>query len=428
MAAISNQEQAEATRLLERRGDRVSPKQRLPTGSMLFPDLVWAHWAWQQAVRPHRFVRRSRFWRIRADNRQTRQVIPTGSFSENGGPTNGRMARTLEQEYLDAADLFQRSEGEILKAYWCATEASAVVLTEKTQADSGPRSLRRSSVRIHRATDWVTSDAPDIANLLALADTLAIKVTNVLSRGSRSIAMEWIFNEQSFLLGFVERMGGHPSPKASSAVVAQHGAQLKLIEQFYDRAGKKVARMRYLLGMVIGLVVLAGVGAGIAGLVALFGTLDLASDSTRTFFACFGAGAVGAIVSVMTRMRQADGFSLDYEVGRLQCIVLGGFRPLVGAVFGTVAYFGLQSGLIPVKPSKGDQLFYFALLAFLAGFSERFTQVVLGGAELSVAKALPGAEPIEQNEVQAPAPTAGTSTPADANRAPPDDREQRRVR
>jgi hypothetical protein len=149
------------------------------------------------------------------------------------------MAHALEQDYLDAADLFQRSEGEILNAYWCATEASAVVLTEKKQADSGLRSLRRSCVRIHRATDWVTSDAPEIANLLALADTLSIKVSNILSRGSRSIAMEWIFNEQSFLLGFVERMGGHPSPKASSAVVAQHGAQLKLIEQFYDRAGER---------------------------------------------------------------------------------------------------------------------------------------------------------------------------------------------
>jgi hypothetical protein len=179
--------------------------------------------------------------------------------------------------------------------------------------------------------------------------------------------------------------------------------------------------------MVIGIVVLAGVGAGIAGLVALFGTLDLTSDSTRTFFACFGAGAVGAIVSVMTRMRQADGFSLDYEVGRLQCFVLGGFRPLLGAVFGTVAYFALQSGFINVNPPKGDQLYYFALLAFLAGFSERFTQVILGGAELSVAKALPGAEPIEGNEVQAPAPTAGTSTSANIRRAPPDDREQRGV-
>jgi ABC-type branched-subunit amino acid transport system permease subunit len=125
----------------------------------------------------------------------------------------------------------------------------------------------------------------------------------------------------------------------------------------------------------------------------------------------------------MTRMRQADGFSLDYEVGRLQCIVLGGFRPLVGAVFGTVAYFALQSGFINIHPPKGDELFYFALIAFLAGFSERFAQVILGGAELSVAKALPGAEPTKGNQAQAPTPTADTGTSTKARRTPPDDRE-----
>jgi ABC-type branched-subunit amino acid transport system permease subunit len=128
-------------------------------------------------------------------------------------------------------------------------------------------------------------------------------------------------------------------------------------------------------------------------------------------------------MSVMTRMRQADGFSLDYEVGRLQCIVLGGFRPLVGAVFGTVAYFALQSGFININPPKGDELFYFALISFLAGFSERFAQVILGGAELSVAKALPGAELIKGNEVQTPTPTAERSTSAEPRHSPPDDRE-----
>jgi hypothetical protein len=50
------------------------------------------------------------------------------------------------------------------------------------------------------------------------------------------------------------------------------------------------------------------------------------------------------------------------------------------------------------------------LLAFLAGFSERFAQTILGGAELSVAKALPGAEPIEG---EAPAATTIMSTPDD---------------
>src|SRR5262249_1523316 len=163
------------------------------------------------------------FWRIRTDGRRARKAVPARSFSENGRPTNGGMTHPLEQDYLDAADLFQRTEGDILRAYWCAAGASGVVLAGEKRAGSGLGSLQRSCVRIHRATDWVTSEAPEIANLLTLADTLAIKVTNILSRDSRSMAMEWIFNEESFLLGFVERMGGHPSPNESSAVVSQHG-------------------------------------------------------------------------------------------------------------------------------------------------------------------------------------------------------------
>jgi hypothetical protein len=166
VAAISNQDQVEATRLLELRGDRVSPQQRLPTGSMLFPDLVWARWAWQQAVRPHRFVRRSRFWRIRADSRHTRNAIPAGSFSENGRPTNGGMAHSLEQDYLDAADLFQRSE----------CERPPVLAMQKELGSESRYPLQRAgksagagfSILATMAASWLHS-RPDPSPIVALA-------------------------------------------------------------------------------------------------------------------------------------------------------------------------------------------------------------------------------------------------------------------
>jgi hypothetical protein len=52
-------------------------------------------------------------------------------------------------------------------------------------------------------------------------------------------------------------------------------------------------------------------GVLVAGVIELFATLDLIADSTHKF----GVGAVGAVVSVMTRMRKEDGVTLDYEVG-----------------------------------------------------------------------------------------------------------------
>ena len=96
----------------------------------------------------------------------------------------------------------------------------------------------------------------------------------------------------------------------------------------------------------------------------------------------------------MTRMRQEDGLKLDYEVGPALIVMLGAFRPILGAIFGTVAYFALESDFLPLTPppEPGKVFFYYPLIAFFAGFSERFAHVVLGEADLTVARALSGAD------------------------------------
>src|SRR5207249_284895 len=106
--------------------------------------------------------------------------------------------------------------------------------------------------------------------------------------------------------------------------------------------------------------------------------------NTQTFFACYAMGAIGALVSVMTRMASASGrsFTIDYEVGRRAIRRLGSFRPFIGAIFALVLYFALRGNLLQVKPASGQAtIYYYAALAFLAGFSERWAKVVLGSAE-----------------------------------------------
>ena len=65
---------------------------------------------------------------------------------------------------------------------------------------------------------------------------------------------------------------------------------------------------------------------------------------------------------------------------------------MIGAVFAVVLYFALRSGLVQLTTTGGDnsngtgaadledQVYFYATLAFVAGFSERKARVLLGGA------------------------------------------------
>jgi hypothetical protein len=410
MATVRTQPQA----------SRNDASERPLTGSIFFPDLVWAHWMWQCRVRPHVFVRPGRARRLLATVARLNGHPPRGGAARNGAEALPQAdVAALEAEYDREAEAFQRSEGKIIRAYWCASEASGVALTETKRRMSWLPGRRCGQQRLHRATEWVTADAPEVADLLHSGDTLAIRITRVLHPVPQRIAMEWVFSEQSYLLGFVERMGGRPSRKETASVVARHRMQIDRIERYYDRAARKAARIRYFGGMLLGLVVVAGLGSLIATLIELFGDLDLGSTATRNFYACFGAGAVGAMVSVMTRMRQEDGVRLDYEVGSLLIVMLGAFRPILGAIFGTAAYFALESGFLQLNPpSEKTVFFYYALFAFVAGFSERFAHVILGSADLTVAKALDDRDTVEQAAAEhrsPPTPSAnGAVTPSPA--------------
>ena len=274
-------------------------------------------------------------------------------------------------------------------------------------------------MRLHRATDWLTASYRDIQALLHHCDILAIKAAEVLRGTAKQVALEWIFSEEQLLLAAAERRAKadpalNGSTRAASrnaqkkpergaaaeprvdAVLAEAKQEIVRIERYYDRAANKAARITYVWGMVWGVAFALGLLALSALLVHLsFYPVELEAPATQNFFVAYAAGALGAVVSVLVRMKREDGFRLDYEVGRSQALRLGSFRPFIGGVFGLVVYFALESELLQLAvpdqdPSTGASAasFYFlALIAFVAGFSERFTHVVIGGAERSLAAA-----------------------------------------
>jgi hypothetical protein len=351
-------------------------------GALVFPELIWKHYCWQHALHPERYGK-----------------------SRNGhGAQNGDV-RQLYRAYRRSLDRFEDDAGAIVDAYWCLTDASAVVLTSK-QTSRWPR---RHDLRLYRATDWVTSAAPRIAALLHHSDSLAMKANQILPTVPKRIALNWIFSEQSFLLGVIERTDGKPSENDLDSVVAEHSEELKRIERYYDRAASKSVRLVYFLGMLVGILLLAALGLAISAILGISTELNLRSTPTQNFFASYGAGAVGALVSVMLRMRPdtRSGFSVDYEVGRGPIFWLGAFRPVIGAIFASAVYFALESDFIQLGSITQQNTFtFYAFIGFLSGFSERFTHVIFGEAELTVAEALgaapPGRDSKKPEEVEQP--------------------------
>jgi hypothetical protein len=357
--------------------DGVPAPSRGASGAILFPELVRAHYEWQHRTGQGPRARRGR---------NVRDHDAALARREDGR----RDGRELEQAYRKKVKEFQAAEGEILDAYWCWNEASAVALTAKRKKRTA---IRRGAaqLRLHRATDWATIKMPEIAELLHHYDSLGIRVSEILTPAPKRIAMERIFAEQSYLLGFVETTKGKPSESQLRTLLEKQRAALKHIEDYYDRAGENAARIYYFFGMMVGVLLLAGVATATTVPLVVSAGVDL--GEMRDYLASYAAGAIGAVVSVMSRMRQdtatQQGFRVDYEVGKGPLWFLGGVRPLLGAIFGTATYFALQSSLVQMSPQAPDKAFYFfALLAFLSGFSERFTHVIFGQAEKTVTATL----------------------------------------
>jgi hypothetical protein len=327
------------------RAEAVSPGEAIS-----FPELVWAHFLYQRELKEKQ---------------------------ELHGPS--------EVEYRRRLAAFVREHGDLVNAYWCTSEASAVALTARPRGRVWGVLWRRSpEIRFHAATDWITKDAADAAHTLHGCETLAIRVGEVLEGTSERIAMQWILSVAGYVLGVVDQSDGKPSRPELGVACRRARAELQQVEAYYDRAGEKSARLVYFWGMMAGVATLVVLAVAAAAVMALFDSFDAHRGSTQQFFACYGMGGIGALVSVMTRMAAGGGrsFTIDYEVGRRSIRRLGSFRPFIGAIFALVLYFALRGDLLQIKPTSGSaSIYFYTALAFLSGFSERWAKVVLGSAE-----------------------------------------------
>jgi hypothetical protein len=235
-------------------------------------------------------------------------------------------------------------------------------------------------LRFHRATDWVTRDSPAVADLLCRCEGLAIKITEVLRHSSETIALRRVLAVASALLGFLDRDGADEQADPVP-VVREQRQELNSIEEYYRRAGSRIGRILYTWGMVIGLTVLAALLSVFLVPLSLWGPLEWGDPGLQIFLVSYGAGAIGAFISVLQRMA-TEKFMIHYDLGKRSLYILGSYRPVLGAVFGVFTYFLLASHLLQTEDPAGERaLFFYGAVAFVAGFSERFTKVLVKGVE-----------------------------------------------
>ena len=323
-------------------------------GGAFFADVVRAHYAWERAL--------------------------------NDGTVPSRVAE-LAKSYEDTLKTFEAEEGSILDAYWCVRRPSAVAVTEKRQS-TRDKLAGEQQIRLHRLSNWLMPrNAQKLDYLLHECDEFAIKSEEILRGAPKRIALRSIYEVESSVLGFLERTGGKPAAAEVDDFVGSVTKGMHAARECYANAADKVARMVYVSGLFGGVAAMLPVSIFAAIGLWIFGALDLHSAGVQTFFACLTAGALGAFVSVLSRMASPTKFELDPEIGRRALFYLGAYRPLVGAIFGLSLYFLLRSsllqgGLLAQEPPNAFATFVVA--AFLGGFSERFVKVMLHSAENTV--------------------------------------------
>lgn len=300
-----------------------------------------------------------------------------------------RVDEETRELYQSALADFEETAGPIVDAYWCREEASAVALTVREPSERGHRLLGRigrrppePELRLHRVTDWATANAPPLADLLHSCDILAIKAGEGLEGAARRVAIHWVLAVETHVLGFVERSHANDIDlKELQAFVSRERAELSQIESYINGSGDRAARIYYVQGMLLGIFPLVALGFLAAFLISLFDALDVHDEAIRAFYGCLAAGAAGAIVSVLSRMgSKSDNFAVDHEISRLGLYRLGSHRPLVGAIFGVAMYFLVSTSVLQIEQETKSFAFYITV-AFLAGFSERWTRVILTGAQ-----------------------------------------------
>lgn len=286
----------------------------------------------------------------------------------------GAVDAAAEAAYDSVLTAFEARHGRLVRTYWCSEVESAVGLTEQKRRLGGP------VYTFHRESDWATKHAPEVAEELHRCDALAVRARAVLTGVRQHICLELVVACAANLLSLVDARARSGDKTKTAEALEHERAAVSKVEAYYHNAANGQAQLVYFAGI-------ATVTIALGGVAAVWLSVSWASP-----VAALVAGALGAVVSVIQRINSGK-FELEYDVGGPYTFFLGGLRPLIGGVFAMAITFAFSSGLLqlPVASRESPDHRHLALivLAFLAGFSERWAQDTLTAVVPSAAKPPP---------------------------------------
>ncbi len=311
-------------------------------------------------------------------------------------PHNYRMY--YRRYYPKLVDAFEHEHGAITHFYASSQVMVASVLTDNDE--------------IHMVTGLVGNRGLEleIRKLLAQCEKLSIDAHQLPEGRDRRTSMEMIYSVVSDSIGVLDNAKQEEETtdnmKVYSPVLDHLRNELGYARRYYERCTQRNAQFKYFAGMVLGLLVLAGIVFLIAWAISRVGNPDLAPV---TFLGSLSlvAGGTGAMVSVMSRMTFGR-LTLQYQAGSILLYLLGAFRPLIGGIIGLALNVLIVGTLLPIaQPAEvAKQVYFYLGIAFIAGFSERWAQDMLAVAKGS---ASPGASSTSQSE--SPSPSGGPPPP-----------------
>lgn len=313
-----------------------------------------------------------------------------------------------ERRYNEQRGGFESTHGEITDGYLCESGPMAIVLTAQPPTRLEKLLLfRKERIQIYTDTERLVRAHPEVAHLLHRAEVQYVSVRQALRGLSQRLLVNWLFVWTRDVMISAPPAEGAPPVPFEPHEIRQLDRELDLMAGSYEQAASREAQIVYLGGMLVGVLALSALAVPVGLL--LDGT-DVPVNLT-IFFGCVIAGALGALISVVTRM-SADKFHVRHEVGRGYVQRVAAFRPFIGSVFGVLVYLALAGDVISgitVPPADGDmekRFAFFLVFAFAAGFSERMVKEVLRSTSGEDEKKAPAEAPGEMS----PAPRSADAT------------------